>query len=195
MARLILPLLLLAAIVGVGVLYFAPAWNEFLSLRKQTEDLHALSGEVDELIGNLNSVGSVISKIRKEDLDRVAQALPKGPQSAEFLVDLEKMVLRNGLLLRRTDVPTLGSGAKDSEGSKSGQPRPSAAPSGVAKTGGIKEVTVSFTVSGSYDAFKNFLAELERFSRVVTVKDLTFIAPPRPGDPIEFSVKSVIYYQ
>ena len=195
MPRLILLLLIFAGVAGVGVLYLAPAWREFTSLRQQTENLHTLSGEVDELVGNLNSVGSIITKIKREDLDRIERALPKGPQSAEFLVDLEKMVLTSGLLLRRTDVPTLGSGADDSGERKSGQPRPVAAPSGAPRANGIKEVTVTFTVAGSYDAFKRFLAELERFTRVVTVKELTFVAPSRPGDPIEFTMRSVIYYQ
>ena len=44
----------------------------------------------------------------------------------------------------------------------------------------LKEINLSFIVTGLYPDFKNFLSTIERSSKLIEVKDVSFSSPKNP---------------
>lgn len=190
MPRLLITIILLFGAVVVGSFYLLPEWRSFRELREAAQELREISAELDLLTENRDELLSRINSISKDDLRRIDQALPTGPQSAEFLVLLEKLSSKNNLALRRVDLiseAALGS-------SPGGQPRPGGAPGKSVKTGGIAEFPVGISLGGSYEAFKGFLNDLEQNLRTVDVTDISFTSPEKVN-AFDFAVKAKTYYQ
>lgn len=185
MARLFITTILILASAVIGVFYLRPQWQQFQTLQEESENLRNIATELDDLIQNRDALIKAINTVSRQDLQKIDQALPQGPRSAEFLVLLETLAKRNNTVLRQVDL--IGSGE-----AQSGQPRPGGsltAPS----IGTIKEFPVSINVGGSYDAFKSFLGDLERSLRIIDINSLSFSASSR--DLFEFSLKGKTYYQ
>lgn len=191
MPKTFLIILLIAGVVILGVFYVKPQWDTFNSLRADSQDLQSINSELDELIANLNTIGDTITKIDKNDLTRVDQTLPQGQDTANFLVTLESLAIKNGLALRRTDVAAGDNGLAKS----SGQPKPSGSIANISSSEALKNFSVTLSVVGQYDAFKGFLRDLEKLPRIADAKEITFNAPVRQGESIEFILQVKTYYQ
>ncbi len=186
MARLFIIIILIFAAVVIGVFYLRPQWQQFQILQKESENLRNIARELDDLIQNRDALVKIINTVDKQDLQKIDHALPKGPRSAEFLVLLETLANRNNIVLRQVNF--IGAGEP-----QSGQPRPGGAITAPAGIGTIKEFPVSMNVSGSYEAFKSFLRDLERSLRIIDINSVSFSASSK--DQFDFSLKGKTYYQ
>lgn len=185
MARLFIIIILIFAAVVIGVFYLRPQWQQFQILQKESENLRNIATELDDLIQNRDALIKIINTVDKQDLQKIDHALPKGQRSAEFLVLLETLANRNNVVLRQVDFIDAGE-------PQSGQPRPGGAiiAPGI---GAIKEFPISMNVSGSYEASKSFLRDLERSLRIIDISSVSFSASSK--DQFEFILKGKTYYQ
>lgn len=180
--------LIFGSVVG-GFFYMKPAWQEFQTIRGETEALRQTSIELDQLLENHDKIVQTINSISKEDIRRIDQAFPTGPKSGDFLVLLETLSLKRNLNLKRVDLASL-SELKDSKA----QPRPGGLTLPTAAPGTIKEFPITLSIGGSYDALKGFLADLEKNVRLIDIQSISFAAPGRP-DQFEFTLRGKTYYQ
>lgn len=196
MQRTFIIFILLLGTVLIGFFYLEPQWQRFQSLRNDNADLQQLNSEVDALVSNLNTLGTTITNIPKENLQLLADALPQGAQGAEFLVVLERIATKNGLALKQTNIESDSSSATQaSAAAQSGQPRPSGVVAQSALVGNTKALTINFHLNGSYDGFKSFLKDLEQLVRITNINELSFSAPQRVGDTVDINMKITTYYQ
>lgn len=186
MPRIFITIILIFGSIVLGAFYLRPQWQEFANLRIETEDLASVSSELDELIANRDTLIQTINSVSKDDLTRVNSALPQGVKSAEFLIMLEALANRNRVTLKQIDISSASV-------NKSGQPRPGGAIAAPAK-GTIQEFPISLSVSGSYEAFKEFLRDLESNLRLVDILEITFNSSGRAGN-LDFSLRGKTYYQ
>jgi Tfp pilus assembly protein PilO len=191
MPRLVITIILLFGAVVVGSFYLLPEWRNFREFRGEAQELREISAELDLLTENRDELLSRINSISKDDLRRIDQALPTGPQSAEFLVLLEKLASKNNLALRRVDLVSAAALGATVSG---GQPRPGGSPTKSIKNGGIAEFPVGISLGGSYEAFKGFLSDLEQNLRTIDVTDISFTSPEKINT-FDFGIKAKTYYQ
>lgn len=181
-AILTIILILLAAALVIWVA--RPLWDEargLLGERSAVEDALARLQDLqilrDELLKTYNA-------IPRSKLERLNDLLPPKPDSGNILVMLEKLTRDRGIRLRRVEF------AKTEL--QSGQ----AGPAGrIVRKEEAKSNTVSytFTISASYEAFRSFLAALEKNLRVADVADISFAAGS--ANLFEFTLKAKSYYQ
>ncbi len=57
---------------------------------------------------------------------------------------------------------------------------------------GIQETELSLILSGSYSSFKNFLSVLEKTSRLIEIKSISFSSPEKEN-PFNFNLKTRVY--
>ncbi len=190
MAKLFITLILLFGVVVIGIFYLGPAWSNYQTLRQDAESLRAISSEFDELIKNRDALIDAINSISKSDLDRIDRSLPRGPQTAEFLVILDKIAAENRIALKNIDLTPPSAPQAISPG----QPRPATSPQTLKSSGSFQELPISLATVGSYEAFKNFLTSLEKNIRIIDLQNVSFGAPDQNNN-INFSVKAKTYYQ
>ena len=63
----------------------------------------------------------------------------------------------------------------------------------IAERPGMKETSMTFSVSGSYFDFKEFLRHLGRSARLINVKDINFTHRPEPGFDFTLTIKVYSY--
>ena len=88
MSRTILAIVFLIAAIVLGVFYVSPQWTQLSDTGRQVSDLAAVSQQYDDVIKNRDALLASINSISKENLDRLDDALPLGPNASEFLVAL-----------------------------------------------------------------------------------------------------------
>lgn len=193
MPKILITLVLLFATAVTGFFYLKPAWNEFKSLRKESDNLSNISAELDELIENRDDLVNSINTVSKEDLERVNRALPEGPRSADFLVLLEAIGKRHSVVLRRVDL--IGTDAAEVPPAGGGQPRPGVSiPKAPQNTSGIQEFPFTLEITTTYETLKSFVNDLEHNLRIIDILAITFVPPGKP-EPFNVSIKGKTYYQ
>lgn len=173
--------------------YLTPEVKRFNILREEIENWNNISAELDSLIQNRNVFIDTINTISREDLSRIDNALPEGAHSSDFLALLENLSVKHGLILRRVDLASFTQPQIFSSGTGA-QPKPSGIIVSVKEQSSLKEFPLHLTVSGTYDAFKTFLADLEKNTRLIDVQEVSFTAPGKTNIS-DFNIKAKTYYQ
>ena len=194
MVRTFITILLIFGAIFVGIFYFRPEWTAFRSLRAKAAYLEQISAELDDLTKNRDALFSTVNSLSKDDLNRLNTILPRGQDSARFLVFLGNATKENHLVLKSVDIS--GSSAPSNQKQGKIQPRPGGSAL-VQPQKEVNDLPFSLAVSGSYESFKSFLKELERNVRIIDIQDISFTAPASKNEnaPMDFSLKMKTYYQ
>ena len=199
MPRLLIAVTFFAAALVLTFGYARPEWRKFKTIESEITELEEIGREFDELISSRDHLLERINAVSKEDLARLERLLPSGAHAADFLTALEGIAVEGGIALRRIDLASPESAKAESSLSQPGtsarqQPRPAAAPVSAPEAGKTGIVPFSAQVSGSYPAFKKFLAGLERNTRLIDVEEISFSSGGK-AEIIDFTVKAKTYYQ
>ncbi|GEM_PF-1291514 len=194
MSKLIIPLGLIFASIAMVMVFVIPAWQHFLVVRADSSHLQDINVEIDTLTQKRDAIVDQMNKITKDDFTRLNDILPETAQTPEFLVFISKLAEKDGLKVKKLDVAgTLATKPKIPEKIDNSAVATNAA----TVTQGIgelkyKTINVAMEVSGSYEAFKNFLRDTESSVRITDVEMLTFGA----GDVgFNFQLGLKTYYQ
>lgn len=191
MNRLLITIILLLGALAVGLLYLRPEWNRFTALRAEGQSLQSTAAELDDLLDNRDKLILAINALSKEDLKRINQAFPVGPQTSEFLVMLEGIASKNGVSLRGVD---LASQSESSQSKSTGQPKPGGVPVSARAYATIREFPFTLRIIGSYESITSFLEDLENSLRIVSVQEIVFNAPGS-SQAFDVTMKAKTYYQ
>ncbi len=124
MSKIVVPLIFILAGVGLIIFFIVPGWQQFLTIRADNKHLQEIDDEVNALTGKRDEIVAKISRISKDDLKRVDQAVPTGPQGPEFLIMIQRYALSHGLTVKKLDLSgTLSTKSKTPEPKISGVAR------------------------------------------------------------------------
>lgn len=176
--RLIIPIFLL---IIAGGLFFGMTTSLFaevdaLRLEKirVNEDFEKALA-VEERFGKLKGEANAITPSELEKLDLL---LPKSVNTVDLLVKIDGIAKGSSMTLADVKINV--------EAAKNTNARNTTA------IAGLGTVTFDFNVSGSYDALRKFLDDLERNLRLVDVSAITFNSTD-PG-PYQYNIKLKTYW-
>jgi hypothetical protein len=225
MPRAFITLVLLLAAGAIAVLYVGGAWERNQAIRRELADLEGISAELDNLLQNRDTLIERVNTISGTDLERMETAVPDGPHAAEFLVLLEALSVKHGLVFQKIDLASFAqeqekkerakkpqpekTGEPEAEGEVLPSPKPGSLPLPRSREASYREFPFAFSVVGTYEAFKDFLGDLERNLRFIEVGEIFFVPAggaargnqPGAGGGAEktsvwtFNVKAKTYYQ
>jgi len=157
--------LFLLLILGVIFLWW-PRYQQFNELRSQVRAKKIELQTKEEYFGHLKELDNELKKYSSE-LAKIDALLTKEPLVGELLDFLEKESLANGLHLievihEGTPFPEI---QRPIEVMIPGQEKER-----------LKETSLSFSVAGTYPAFKNFLESLQYSAKLIRVESITFSA-------------------
>ena len=187
MAKIAVPIAILAAALIVGIFNLMPAWEKFQNVRGEILHLEELAAELDDLVFTRDRLAEKIQQIPRADLERSERIIPKGPQGPEFLVSLEQMALNNTLDIARLDIGTIVQKTRVSNPDAALPPSPSV-PAGI-----VSDLRVQIGVRGTYEQFKTFLRDLEEFIRITDINTLTFTTTTE--ETVDVTMQAKTYYQ
>jgi hypothetical protein len=162
--RYLLPLILIAAAIGLFVAYTNPTYQvgiKSLTVKEQSYDdalnkSQELKRVRDQLLSKYNTF-SADDKAKLEDL------LPDNVDNIRLVIDINNIAARHNLAVKSLQI---GDTASDKT------PRSSTA---VGASGAqVGSVDLGFTVSSDYDSFLAFLYDLEHSLRLIDIQKISF---------------------
>ncbi|HVY72667.1 MAG TPA: type 4a pilus biogenesis protein PilO [Candidatus Paceibacterota bacterium] len=165
MTRFILPVILIAASVGLFVLYISPTYQNIkvLSVQAATyDDALSKSAELRTLRDKLLATRASFSN---GDVQKLTRVLPDNVDNIRLIIDINNIAARHGLSLSGVELGSTSNAAKDQSSAAVG-------PSGSQ----VGSVTVGFGVTTDYDTFNAFLQDLEHSLRIVDITKIAFTA-------------------
>lgn len=181
MTRLILPIILVTAAVGLFVVFTNPTYQSIKGLRTQAAQYDDALDKAQELRSIRDGLLSKRNLFNENDISRIEHALPNNVDNIRLIIDINNIAARHGLSLSSIAV----SGVSDSSTDRSAL--------AVGASGDeVGSVGVNFSVNASYDDFLSFLHDLEHSLRIVDVESIEF--SPGAGALSTYSVSVRTYW-
>lgn len=157
-----------------------PAWQDMNTARDKNAKAAEELENWNSIIANIDQLSANYER-SKDDLDKLALAIPSDSQVPELLIQLGEIAKRNGLVV--SDIKFAVKGETPAEQLKN----PSK----------IKTLETNLTVEGAYPDFKKFLNDIEKNVRLTDVMSVSFSAGRKDEEKssiIEFDLVLNNYY-
>lgn len=158
--NIITPLLF---IVVSGVLFWGfidPTYARIQDLREEESSYSQALTRSRELLNVRDQLISRFNAFPQASLGRLEKLVPDHVDNVRLILDLDAIALQYGIRVRNVSIASDTS--RIERGALGGSDTP------------YESVVLSFTVSGTYDTFRQFLSDLERSLRLVDVVGLSF---------------------
>lgn len=194
--NIIIFLSILASIV-IAWQFALPLWDK-IGLKKEQNSRQKQDVEkMEDLISKLKEFISVYEQ-KQAQAEQLSKFLPAGENISGILNSVETMGAQAGVIIDSIEwslksdkeevqsVPVEGagdgsSGVQTSQNSGEGD--------------GIKIISVGISAAGTYESFKNFIANLESSIRLVEIRQIGLTAKGESGNLFDFEIKGDMYYQ
>lgn len=171
-------------IIGAGALFFVftnPRYETVKELRAEEATFDDALDRSKELIALRDELLAKYNAIPTADLEKINKLLPDSVDTVRLIIEINAIASRHSMTLLNISVGDVGA-SKDS----SGRLGPASA--------AYEKVSLSFTVNATYEAFRAFLADLERNLRLLDVVTISF-GESRPGASVtEYNVTFDTYW-
>ena len=158
--KILAPILFLAIALTLFFGFIDPTYTKVKALRAQEAQYNQALDRSKELQQIRDQLLSKYNTFSSSDLDRVEKLVPDHIDNVRLILDLDAIAAKYGMRVRDVQIEA------DEERQSSGQLGPD--------EGTYESVVLSFSVSGTYDTFRTYLADLERSLRIVDVVGLSF---------------------
>jgi Tfp pilus assembly protein PilO len=169
MGKNILPIILIVLAAGIYFTYTSGQIDVLKEIQTKNASYSNAIGNARDLIAKRDTVNKAYGQISPEDAARLDKMLPDNIDNVRLIIDVNGIGARHGLTLRglRTSA-----GSEATAGTKT-QAQTTAMGTGAGQVG---VVTVSFSVSTTYDNFISFIQDVERSLRIMDISKVTLSA-------------------
>ena len=164
----IIPILCIVVAGALFYLYIDPTYAEIKELRVQEGVLDQALSRALELQQTRDQLLSRYNTFAPADLAKAEKMLPDHVDNVRLVLDMDSMASKYGMRVRNVSV-------QDPHKPTTNQPQPQQAVG--PNEAQFESMVISFTVSGQYDTFMQFLNDLEHSLRLVDLESLSFGAP------------------
>jgi len=169
--RIIFIVIFIVIAMVLAVILVLPGYRQLQSFQAGVELRQAELQRTRNYFADLRNISEEL-KENQEALLKIDSALPPELSLPSFLDYLEKISAENNLIL-----------------GKIGQVRSSAS----GQRSHIREHHLSFSLSGSYSSFKEWLNTLEKSSRLIEITSIRFSSPESREEPVDFGLGIKFY--
>ncbi len=160
--KILLPILFVAVAVGLFMGFIDPTYDRVKVLRAEEAEFDQALDRSRELQEVRDQLLARYNTFPQEDLGRLERLVPDHIDNVRLILDLDSMATKYGMRVRDVSIEN------QVERSERGEIGPN--------ENNYESVILSFSVSGPYDTFRTFLADLEKSLRIVDVVGLSFTA-------------------
>ncbi|OGG47952.1 hypothetical protein A3D66_01370 [Candidatus Kaiserbacteria bacterium RIFCSPHIGHO2_02_FULL_50_9] len=174
--KLVFPIVAIVVALGVFFSFVDPRYQGIKELRAQEKQFDEALTRSKDLRSIRDEKLKVYNSFPPEDIDRLQKLLPDHIDNIRLVMDLDTAASKYGMRLTNVSV------GKPDEGPAEG--------SGQVKPYG--SISVTFSVTTTYESFLRFLTDLETSLRLVDVVSLSFSRPR--GDVYEYTITLRTYW-
>lgn len=179
MFRGILSIIFLITAGAVFFLLIQPLYNEIKELKVEKDSFDEALSNSKEIQKKRDELLLKYNSISQENLDRLNKIIPQQPGSMKFILEIENIAQKNGVILKNIDIKEIESTKEKVD--FGGEVRL------------FEDIPFSMRLSGSYKSFYSFLKDIERNLRLTNINNISFSAGET--DFYEFSVDGIFYWK
>lgn len=177
MTRIILPIILLAAALGLFVMYTNPNFQGIKQLSAQQTAYDEALNKAQQLRAVRDQLLARRASFSDEDVNKLSHMLPDNLDNIRLIIDINNIASRHQAALSQVQLGDTKSRAGSSL---------STGPSGSA----IGSVEIGFTITASYDNFLAFVEDVEHSLRVIDVTKIGFTTGGQDVSSYSFTIKT-----
>lgn len=175
--RFFIAFILFIASIAVVVFWDRSLWEEIQALKEEKAAFESTIARVAELREIRDGLIQTYNSIPIQDIRRIKKMLPEKTNVGALSAELSNLTNESGLLLKNIGI----SFSADQDGSVS--------PDSEFYEG----ITLSLSISGPYNRFRNFLQKLEKSLRLIDITNISFSAGEK--DSYDYSLTAKSYQQ
>jgi Tfp pilus assembly protein PilO len=159
-----MPFIFIAAAIAGFFMYTNPEYQKIKAEAASYQDIVEANAKASQLRAVRDKLIDERKKIGEADFDKLNKMLPDGVENVRLIIDIDNIAGKYGMKIRNTKVNDISSRS----GSVGGSIGPDSTKYGT--------ISLTFSVTASYDDFLLFLRDMEKSQRLVDVTNLTFAA-------------------
>lgn len=183
MTRILIPVILLGAAIGLFVMYTNPEYQGLKSLQAKVSQYNDALSKAQELRAIRDQLLSKRNTFSTDDVSRLERSLPNNVDNIRLIIDINNIAARHGLSLRNIGVGAVS----DASAARS------ALAVGVSGDA-VGSVEVKFSVLAPYDTFLAFLHDLEHSLRLVDVESIELSSSSTSGGVFDIALSIRTYW-
>jgi len=168
--KIIISLISLVLSIVLIFVFGLSQWSSIKVFRTELTQKKQVQTELNELLNKMNQIEEKYQEVTDE-AQKMFLSLPREKDISYLLVHFETLASQNGLLLE-----SINFGQIDKEKKQTIQQESDQSPKVLSN---LPNFSVDLSMTGSYDAFKNYLTALEKSVRLMDVNSINFVARSR----------------
>lgn len=171
----------LILLAGAFIIFFTwskPFYDQIKGLMEQKDLLDQALANTQKIQELKDGLVSQYSSFLPENIDRLDKALPSSAGSMNFILEIDSLLQKNGMVLKGIDIKEIKEDSSKKSGSIQSNP--------------FNTVTASIKALGSYKSFYSFLYDVVKNLRLSDVSKIGFVANDK--DFYDFSMDINFYY-
>lgn len=188
MFRVIFPIIMTVAAIGLFVVFTNPTYQEVGSLRTVSAAYDQALNNSQQLLRVRGELASKFSNFSATDKDRLMKAMPDTVDNIRLIIDMQNIALSHGMALKDIKYDA--------------RAQSNATPTGVTATPGQLAANqkdygvfqLEFSVTGSYQNFLSFIGDVEQSLRLVDIESITFQAPEAGSSAMKYIIRIRTYW-
>jgi Tfp pilus assembly protein PilO len=178
MTKLTTPVLLIILSVGLFFMYVDPTYNNVQEIIQEQERFDQALDKSKELQTIRDELLAKYNTFSTSDLDRLAKLLPDNVDNVRLVLDIDHIASAYGMRIKDVSINT-------TEERKAGTIGPN--------QDKHESVTLSFSMTSSYDNLTKFIRDLEKSLRIVDLTEISLIAMPSQFDVEGVEIQQDLY--
>jgi Tfp pilus assembly protein PilO len=179
--RLFLPIILIAAAIGLFALYTNGTYQHIKTLQVRVGSFNEALDTAQSLKQQRDALLSKRNTFSAENIQKLERILPDNVDNIRFVIDINNIAARHSLSLKNVSLGTLS----DSKNQR-------AALSVGASGDPVGSAEIGFSLTATYEDFLIFLQDLEHSLRIVDISKISF--KPATGSQYDFSMTIKTYW-
>lgn len=159
--KFILPILLIIISIGLFVMYIDPTYEQIKVLKSKNSEFNEALNKSKELRQVRDGLLDQYNSFSQEDLVKLKKLLPDTVDNVRLIMDIDSIASEYGITIQNIQVDAHQNESKGEIVV-------------VSNSKPYDFVTLSFSMSASYDDFISFVTDLKNSLRLVDIKDIEF---------------------
>lgn len=175
MSRHITPIILIVLSIGIFFTFTKGRLNAMKEVRAVNDQYQTAIKNATQLVKVRDEVLKSYNSISEDDRARLDKMLPNNVDNVRLIIDVNNIASRHGFALKNVRTSAVSTdGSKSSSGSAGvGAGAPSVQVTSSGSVNQYNTVTLSFSVTATYDKFLDFLRDLESSLRIIDISKIT----------------------
>ena len=172
---------MIVAVIAGFVVFIVPTYQDVGALRTQVADFNTVLDNAKTLQQQRNTLVTKYNAFDPNNISKLSTMLPANPENVQLILELNAAASQYGMVLQnvKIDAPTDTSSQIVVSGGKSPD---------------IGNLTITFSVSGPYNGFTNFIKTIEKSLRIIDIQKATFTASDPKSTNYQYTVAVETYW-